>query len=404
MYAALEARDYCAMQELAFSRRGFCSAELRRAVWLFLLGLSPEQALDARWRRELAHIERSGYEARVMHADVERSVCSWDVHTGIRRTVRDKKRVHLSEVMHAILQRHGGKLAYFQGFHDIALVFLEVGSPTQAFHMVERLALFFLSDQLCWPFDKGVVPLLAVLFGLLELLDAPVAQALFEADCGELHFALPWVLTWFAHSLPRLHQQVMRLFDCLLASHPATILYFVVALLLHHKDTIMRTNRDLPDMVSVLQSLPLHALDVEDWAASTWQLLQRVPPGDLLQRLPAPRRRALPLTSPLLHFPHPWMSRVPADATAESVEMSKLSPIYGQWRLGHPCSACMAGPRTLLWGLPVSAWARLRSLLRREGASAWSSALVRALGAAGVVAAVMRFTRPMQHSRPSSKA
>ena len=41
------------------------------------------------------------------------------------------------------------------------------------------------------------LPKLGALFFLLESLDAPVAQALEEAECRELHFAVPWILTWF---------------------------------------------------------------------------------------------------------------------------------------------------------------------------------------------------------------
>ncbi|CAE8716769.1 unnamed protein product [Polarella glacialis] len=195
--AALAARDFAALQELAFSRFGFCSCELRRAVWQFLLGVNPEKGIDSSWRKLLADVDQDvldGKEARVMQADVQRSVYTWDVHSGIRKSARSQKREQLLDVMLAILRQHPGKLSYFQGFHDIALVFLEVGTPSQAFHMVERLALFHLSDQLCCPFDKGLIPLLGLLFCLLERVDAAVATALREADCAELHFAVPWAL------------------------------------------------------------------------------------------------------------------------------------------------------------------------------------------------------------------
>lgn len=242
-----------------------------------------------------------------MQADVQRSVFSWDVHTGLGKKTRDRKRLQLSEVMHAILQKHRGHMGYFQGFHDIVLVFLEVGSPSQAFHMVERLALFQLSDQLCLPFEKGLLPLLGVLFHLLSLVDAELADALVEAECQELHFAVPWVLTLFAHSLPQLNQ-VMRLFDCLLCSHPSAILYFSAAVLVMHRDTILQAEREMPDVVCAIQTLPLQRLDAEEWIALAGQLLKQVPPANLMKQLPPLQRRALPRTSPLWHYPHPWSS------------------------------------------------------------------------------------------------
>jgi len=354
VYAALKSRDFGALEELAFSRGGFYSSELRRGVWMCLLGLAPQQAVDPSWKRVLAEVDHQAKEARVMHADVQRSVYSWDVHSNMRKTTRNQKRIQLSEVMHAILRRHSGKLTYFQGFHDIALVFLEVGTQSQAFHMAERLALFHLTDQLCLPFDQGLTPLLGVLFCLLQLLDAPLAEALDEAGCAELHFAVPWVLTWFAHSLPRLHQQVMRLFDCLIAGHPAMILYFSAALLMEHREAVLAAPRDLPDVALVIQGLPLDSLDVDEWAATAWSLAKRLPPDELLRRLPAPRRRALPATSPLMHFPHAWMPQARARAGAPSAtladeELRASAPVYAPPRRFGGCPWSRGGgPGSLL--------------------------------------------------------
>lgn len=336
IHSALAESDFAALEQLAFSRFGFCSAEIRRAVWLKLLGLSHDGARDEGWRQLLQSLRSEGREAkeaRVMQADVQRSVYSWDVHVGIRKKARNQKRVQLSEVMHGILGKHGAKFTYFQGFHDIALVFLEVGTPSQAFHMVERMALFHMSDQLCWPFPQGLMPLLSVLFVLLEFLDDAVAAALRESDCEELHFALPWVLTWFSHSLPKLHEQVMRVFDCLLVSHPAMIFYFCASLILRHREMILRTPREMSEMVPAMQSLSLVDLDVDEWAVDARTLAVRLPPEELISRLPPRVRDSLPPSSPLWHFPHPWMQARLADpplfpGPSKAVNMLDLAPIY----------------------------------------------------------------------------
>eukprot|EP00927_Polykrikos_kofoidii_P059498 TRINITY_DN54647_c0_g1_i1.p1 TRINITY_DN54647_c0_g1~~TRINITY_DN54647_c0_g1_i1.p1 ORF type:complete len:419 (+),score=62.49 TRINITY_DN54647_c0_g1_i1:170-1426(+) len=325
VYEALNSRDFAALHTLAFAKHGFVSSEVRRVIWFFLLGISSPRATNGNWRQLLAEIVEEGKDSRVMKADVERSVYSWDVHTCIRMKSRNQKRVHLSEIMHAVLQRHKGKLGYFQGFHDIALVFMEVGTTTQAFYMVERLALFHLTDQLCWPFDQGLTRLLSVLFHLIETIEPAVAEALSEADCSQCHFAVPWVLTWFSHTLPRL-EQVMRLFDCLLSSHPAVVLYFVASLLLEYKDEILRTPRELPEMVCLMQQVKWGQLDVDDWAARTRLLAEKLPPQELMMNLPTNCRLELPVTSPLFHYPHPWMTGpLPEDTLA----VSRLSPIYG---------------------------------------------------------------------------
>eukprot|EP00747_Dinoflagellata_sp_TGD_P040859 gnl/TRDRNA2_/TRDRNA2_141127_c0_seq1.p1 gnl/TRDRNA2_/TRDRNA2_141127_c0~~gnl/TRDRNA2_/TRDRNA2_141127_c0_seq1.p1 ORF type:complete len:431 (+),score=81.01 gnl/TRDRNA2_/TRDRNA2_141127_c0_seq1:110-1402(+) len=369
---ALRLHDHAALEELAFLPQGFCSPELRRSVWTLLLGLTPDEAVDASWRKLLSEPRDNEQEARTIVADVKRSVYTWDVHVGIRKSARERKRAELTDVMNAILRRHGQKFSYFQGFHDIALVFLEVGSPSQAFHMVERLCLFHMSDQLCVPFDQGLLPLLGVLFFLLELLDVQVANALSEAGCTDLHFAVPWVLTWFAHSLPRLHDQVMRIFDCLLASHSAMILYFCAALIVTHRDTILSTPREMPEMVCAVQHMHLDALDVDEWAMITRQLAKKVPPEDLLARLPAARRKLLPSTSPVLHYPHPWIS---SDKVLDKESLTALAPIYNPNARPTIGRGSQPTVRPLLSGL---SWSRVRSL-RRAAAGGTLGALLLAM-------------------------
>jgi len=61
---ALEATDFGALQELAFSRLGFCSPDLRRRAWLTLLGLSDKEAQDASWHELLAAVEHDNNQAK----------------------------------------------------------------------------------------------------------------------------------------------------------------------------------------------------------------------------------------------------------------------------------------------------------------------------------------------------
>lgn len=347
LYDAVRGHDFAALHDLAYEEGGFCSAELRRSIWSMLLGMPRGTANNPEWRSHLAEVEHDEKQARVMHADIQRSAYSWDAHTGMQNAARNTKRFHLSEVMHAILKRHSQKFTYFQGFHDIVLVFLELGTPNQAFHMAERLALFHLSDQLCWPFEKALTPLLRVLFVLLELVAPQVAMALREAECEELHVAVPWVLTWFAHSLKSLHHQVMRLYDCLLCSHPAMILYFSAALLTMHQDEILQAERDLPGMITVLQGIQFADIKVDDWAMKARHLFWQLPPDELLAKLPRELRSALPSTSPLFHYPHPWMrDGVPPELAQDALR--EAAPIY----TGASPSSGYGNARVLQWLFP----------------------------------------------------
>ena len=50
-------------------------------------------------------------------------------------------------------------------------------------------------------------------------------------------FALPWLLTWFAHSIDNC-DTVIRLYDLFLASHCLMPVYFAAALILYRYDFV----------------------------------------------------------------------------------------------------------------------------------------------------------------------
>mmetsp|Transcript_26613 Transcript_26613/g.48770 ORF Transcript_26613/g.48770 Transcript_26613/m.48770 type:complete len:402 (-) Transcript_26613:61-1266(-) len=338
---AIEARDFEILRKLAFEAGGF-GEDFRLRAWLTLLGVGGEGP-------ESRTVDVTPKEMRTIEADVARSVYTWDVHMDIEESVRAEKREQLQRIMCSVLDKHNSQLTYFQGFHDIALVFLEMGTAEQALHMLEKVALFYLSDQLCWPFDSGVEPMLSVFFRLLQALDTELHTALAEAGITQYHFALPWLLTWFAHSLNKLHEQVARLYDCLLASHPLILFYFSVAMLTTHREEILNAPRDQMEMQMVLQTLPMKTKDVDNWAIEVSKLSQRLQPEAFMQRMPWRLWLTLPPTSPLRHYPYPWM-------TSAAATTADLAPVYTTSKLLLSMSPAGLRPRVK----------RLRQKLRQK--------------------------------------
>merc|ERR1712014_372161 len=100
-------------------------------------------------------------------------------------------------------------------------------------------------------------------------------------------------------------------------------------------------------------------LDVDDWAREARSLAQRLRPDELISRLPRHLQRALPPTSPLFHYPHPWM-RSKADGFSAVQDMSprdasRVAPVYAN---GHGVPACGAHRS---WRSLATPWALMSS-------------------------------------------
>jgi len=57
-------------------------------------------------------------------------------------------------------------------------------------------------------------------------------------------FALPWMLTWFSHSLTEM-DAILRIFDYLISSPPYSILYMCAAVLLTSRKDLLKSNDEL---------------------------------------------------------------------------------------------------------------------------------------------------------------
>ena len=114
--------------------------------------------------------------------------------------------------------------------HDIASVLLLVlNDERKTYFVLERLCLFHIRDA-CAEDLGEIKSVLFLLFPLLRLMDPTVYDFILRSHRDvdtTLHplFALPWVLTLYAHTLDKL-ATIARLMDFFIVSHPLMPLYF----------------------------------------------------------------------------------------------------------------------------------------------------------------------------------
>lgn len=75
----------------------------------------------------------------------------------------------------------------------------------------------------------------------------------FRSGIGTI-FALPWLISWFSHSLDQ-HSKVVRLFDFFLASPKEIILYVIAQLINARRDEVLSTECDMACVHMVLSKV-----------------------------------------------------------------------------------------------------------------------------------------------------
>ena len=235
----------------AFSGTGLSDKE-RQCAWEDLIGWVRRRRYSARGssakrRRKRAAAAAAAAAAAVGGASVDSSgvltQVSMDVHRAFHWDVcshwgsekRASALAQLSAVLSAVFPASAAHSFpfYVQGCHDVAgVLLLSLGQPARATLALQGLLQGPLRG--CVQPDMRVpCALLGLLPRLLHVGHAPLAAALEASSPHEdalPHYALPWLLTWFAHSLTAF-ELVQRLFDVFLLGHPLLPLYASAALL-----------------------------------------------------------------------------------------------------------------------------------------------------------------------------
>ncbi|CAK4707855.1 hypothetical protein LEN26_014535 [Aphanomyces euteiches] len=284
-------------RRLALAPGGF--QDFRKQVWPLLLGFSTDDVVSFYSEHHIKiqvppFMATKHRDDTQIQMDVNRSLggTRWSDVKGLKRTT---KRKALFSLVHAAMCV-SKEVHYYQGFHDVASVFLvAVGMPL-SIPLVARMAQTYLGEPTRSNFDT-VLPLFRYLYPLLQSQD-PALYKHIASSVDHAYFALPWVITWFSHDIDSF-QDVARLYDVLLASHPIFSLYVSAALILLHRDTILACDADFGILHTTLQNLP-SSMDVEETIQYAYLLYENIPPEDL----------AVNQTSLFWTFPFPHQRRL----------------------------------------------------------------------------------------------
>ncbi|RYG50577.1 hypothetical protein EON67_05020, partial [archaeon] len=240
---------------------GFRTKEVRRMVYPVLTGTHGMRAAIRASRLPLVD--------RQIMLDTARSFAFPDAMRWAP-TVREKHVTELSLVLDYVFPGHQpaagsvrreqgaraasrGERCYYQGAHDIASVLLlQLGAKQAAVVMdalVESHLAGFVRPTMACP--DGLVQ---VTLYLLARLDAGL-MAHFQAADMPLHFCLPWIITWFAHSIDNM-DMCARFFDLFISTHPLMPVYVCVSLLLHYAPSLKATRADLTELYPIVSKLP----------------------------------------------------------------------------------------------------------------------------------------------------
>jgi hypothetical protein len=172
------------------------------------------------------------------------------------------------------------KLHYYQGYHDVACIFLSTlggtssgripgipGTPPLSVPaaasgldlpaaVLLQVSQSHFRDCMRPNFMCLQTAMRLALMPLIAVNDPDVHAHLFDCDMQPF-FCLSWILTWFAHDI-RDTAAVKRLFDVFLVSHPLMPMYMSVAMVIHplNRREVLQTENDFADVHQTLQGLP----------------------------------------------------------------------------------------------------------------------------------------------------
>ena len=195
---------------------------------------------------------------------------------------------------------------YYQGLHDIGGVLLHNLDYNEVVTtaILRQLCQSHLRDCVKESFGDLQWFLDSVLMQVVAQCDVQVHEALLLSGVPLLSTVLPWLLTWFTHSMHD-EEGASRLVDAFMASHPLLPFYVSIALLVHpilREDIVSCELDDPSSMHFAIQNLPSRIQS--DWAHNRGDLyvsaqalietaisiMEHVPPQSLLQLVDDPER------------------------------------------------------------------------------------------------------------------
>jgi TBC1 domain family member 20 len=186
-----------------------------------------------------------------------------------------KRKHELTDLITETLRRYP-MLCYFQGYHDIAQVLLLVLGAQLARPAISRVSLLRIRDYML-PSLSPALKHLHLIPAILEASDTRVRRHISET---QPYFALAAALTLYAHDIEE-YQDIVRLYDFLLAHEPVVAIYLFAAIILSRKDELLEIPVEEPEMLHFTLSKMPQPLDLENLISSTLRLYQKHPPESL---------------------------------------------------------------------------------------------------------------------------
>jgi len=268
--------------------------------------------------------------------DVERSFWSYDHARDWSDEVLSEKRVILQDIMSTIMNRNP-ELEYYQGFHDICVVFVEVfdGDPALAFAVSHTLSRGFLKDFMGKDFST-VTMILPLILEILKKVDLKLHDFLSSA-MTEPFFATSWLITWFSHELKDI-RKVARIYDGLITSHPLFCLYLCTAIVIYFRDFIMQLQPDFADVHHFLTNIFKEneaSIDFNKLIMKADRLMSALPPSRL-KMLACPALKELLIQKKITLFNKPKCITRYCDSDAKQEERVKRKEKESQLQLASP--------------------------------------------------------------------
>jgi len=153
----------------------------------------------AEYKRSMNKVDIS--DLRTIDLDVQRSVAHWNVHRHLSPTQRNSIRSALRDTVHNVVSSYPG-FRYYQGIHEVCLVVLHATNVDVILStsICRVLLLTHFKSLVLHDFTISLTPLLEGLRYLVEATDPELSRILESSGVG-YHFSVPWILTWFAHSI-----------------------------------------------------------------------------------------------------------------------------------------------------------------------------------------------------------
>lgn len=223
---------------------------------------------DESWRKLPPHKDEGQVEL-----DVNRAFIYYPSDQTPNQTKENKEQ--LSNLITAVL-RQCPYLHYFQGYHDIAQVFLLVLPPFDSAAAVARLSALRIRDYML----PNLAPALSQLRLIPSIIASANPQLAKHLSTTQPFFALSGTLTMYAHDITS-YSSITRLFDTLIAQPAIFSLYLFAQIVLNREEELLDTPADEPEMLhSILSKLP-KPLDLEGMIKGASWLMHCFPPETL---------------------------------------------------------------------------------------------------------------------------